>query len=183
MVHDSTFIIFTDGSSTVYKNKNGNKFGGIGVYFEDKPEYNISKSLTGPNVTNQKAELIACIYGIKICKDIAKQKNIVNYNILLYSDSMYTINCATKWAIVWEQHGWKRKVGKTYKEVLNLELVKELYEIIKTVTIQFVHVKSHKSEPKIKDNNWKIWQGNDIADKLASKGMMDAIEMDKYIAC
>ena len=41
--------------------------------------------------------------------------------IILYSDSMYTINCATKWAIEWEKNGWKRKTG----DILNLIYVKE----------------------------------------------------------
>jgi ribonuclease HI len=162
-------IIFTDGSSTVYKNKNGLKFGGIGVYIKDHPEYNISRPLIGKEVTNQKAELIACIEAINLCKKIGKTK------IILYSDSMYTINCATKWAKTWESNGWKRQVGKQLKEVLNLEYVKELYELIKGLDIKFIHVRSHQKEP-IKDDMYFIWEGNNIVDKLASDAMNKIIK-------
>ena len=100
----TTKIVFSDGSSTVYKNENNLKYGGIGIHIEGNNEYDLSIPLIGSGVTNQKAELIAAITAIKLCKN--KIDNLDK--IILYSDSMYTINCATKWAIEWEKNGWKR---------------------------------------------------------------------------
>jgi len=84
---------------------------------------------------------------------------------------MYTINCATKWAKGWEQNGWKRKVGSSLKEVLNLDLIKELYQLVSSVEIKFVHVRSHQKEPSKADSKWRLWFGNKMADELAGQAM------------
>jgi len=164
-------IVFLDGSSTVYKNNNGIKFGGIGIHIKNMDEYNISIPLIGKEVTNQKAELIACITAIKLCKKISN-----NNKIILYSDSMYTINCVTKWASEWEKNGWKRKTG----EILNLKYIKELYEIVKGINIEFKHIKSHQKEPNRDSIEWDLWNGNNIVDKLAINAM-NSIRKNIYI--
>ncbi len=166
-----TFTIFTDGSSTIYKNKLGLKIGGVGVYLEGYEEYNISKHISGPEITNQKAELMACIDAIKICKSIAVNKKIEKWNMIIYSDSMYTIKCATEWAEKWEQNGWKRKEGGKFKEVLNLNLVQELYNLVQSVDVKFIHVRSHQKEPAKNSPEWRLWFGNKIADELARDAM------------
>ena len=38
---DHRILIFTDGSSTVFKNSDNKKFGGAGVFFKDNSKYNI----------------------------------------------------------------------------------------------------------------------------------------------
>ena len=76
-----TIIIFSDGSSTVYKNKDNLKYGGIGVHVEGYDEYDLSIPLIGSDVTNQKAELLAAITAIKLCK--SKFNNLEK--IILYS--------------------------------------------------------------------------------------------------
>lgn len=43
----------------------------------------------------------------------------------IYSDSLYSVKTATIWAPGWAAKGWKRKGG----EVLNLDLVQELYAL------------------------------------------------------
>lgn len=171
-----TFTVFTDGSSTVYKNKNGLKFGGIGVHIEGYEEYNISKQMAGSNITNQKAELSGCIEAIKICKHIANILNIIEWDIILYSDSMYAIKCATEWAKKWEKDGWKRKSGNKLNEVLNLDLIKELYGLVNATKIKFFHVRSHQKEPSKISPQWKFWMGNKMADELASNAMVKAIK-------
>ena len=168
----TTFIVFTDGSSTVYKNKNGIRFGGVGVFIEGYPEHNLSLSLSGEHITNQKAELLACIEAIKKCSSIAQQKGLLKWSMIIYSDSMYTIKCATEWAPKWEANGWKRKVGGRDQEVLNLKYVQELYKLVNKVNIKFIHVRSHQIEPSKNDPTWKLWYGNKIADELAGNAML-----------
>ena len=63
----SEVIIFTDGS-TLNNQIKGNRKGGVGVFFGDNDERNISLALKesdGNKVTNQVAELLACIKGIE----------------------------------------------------------------------------------------------------------------------
>jgi ribonuclease HI len=168
----TTVEVFSDGSSTVYKNADNLKFGGIGVHIKDY-KYDISFPLIGSAVTNQKAELIAAIMAIKLCKNKIKQLD----KIILYTDSMYVINCATKWAKEWEKNDWKRKKG----EVLNLELVKELYELSKSINVTFKHIRSHQKEPDKNNENWYLWNGNKIVDKLAND-IMNNINKIKNIS-
>ncbi len=86
----SNIVVFTDGASTVYKDENNNRYGGAGVYFENNIINSINKSFKGPTVTNQRMELMACICAIKaFAKHFGKDSS--NYQLTIYSDSMYTI--------------------------------------------------------------------------------------------
>ena len=173
------FIIYTDGSSTTFHDKTGLKYGGIGVFFGDNSNYNISKSYKGRNVTNQRMELQACISGIKKCIEIVDKKQL--WELTIYTDSMYTINCINEWAKKWILWGWKRKIGKQYKEIKNLDLIKELYKLSKLYSIKYIHRKAHQSEPS-KDNKiiWKTWYGNKMADKLAGDAMAKSKTLSLY---
>lgn len=155
--------IFTDGSTLNNQNK-GYRKGGVGVFFNDDDARNISiplKESPENKVTNQVAELLACIKGIE--KVIATQL-IQKKKIIIYTDSMYIVNMMTKWADNWISNNWKKSDGNT---VDNLELVKTLYYYSKNINMEFHHVKSHTKEPKKEDPNYYIWYGNYQADKLA----------------
>lgn len=166
-------IVFTDGSSTVYKDKKNNKYGGIGVYFDKYPNYNVSEGMKGPEVTNQRAELTACIRGIKTSKKIMKDQGYPEeWKVTIYSDSLYSINCATKWGRKWIQHGWKRKTGNKFNEICNLDLIKKLYQLTCMYDVTYVHVRGHQKQPDKKDEiKWFRWNGNNEADRLASGAM------------
>lgn len=163
-------IVFTDGSSTVYKDKKNNnlKYGGIGVYFGKKNKNNISKGMSGEDVTNQRAELKACIMAIqKTIRIMKKTKDL--WTLTIYSDSMYSIKCATEWAKKWILYGWKRKSGGKLEEICNLDLIKKLYMLACTYPVIFKHVKAHQKEPAKDDiQKWNLWEGNMMADKLAT---------------
>lgn len=156
--------IFTDGSAdNLVKTK-----GGCGVYFENKNYHihNISKQYTGTNITNQTTELKACILGIRKCVSIMTDKN-TEWKIIIKTDSMYTINCATVWGKKWIQYGWKKKEQNKYVEIKNKNIVEELYILSSIYPVEYIHVKSHKKEPKKDTTEWKDWFGNKMADKLA----------------
>lgn len=164
-----TYNIFTDGSSSI--KKDNNRFGGVGVYFGENSDNNISEGHVGNNVTNQRMELLACILGIEKIIDITKNKN--NYwKANIYSDSMYTINCVTKWAPNWIQLGWRRKVGNNIKDnILNLDLIKKLYMYTKMYPINYIHVRSHQKKPDEESEEYFKWYGNYQADELATGAM------------
>ena len=156
-------IIFTDGS-TLNNQSKGKRKGGVGVFFGDEDTRNISISLedTDTNkVTNQVAELLACIKGIE--KVVTSQK-IGKNKIIIYTDSMYIVNMMNSWAKNWEKNNWKKSDNK---DVENIELIKKLYYYSKNLKIDFRHVKSHQKEPDKNNPDYKIWYGNNQADKLA----------------
>ncbi len=156
-------IIFTDGS-TLNNQSKGKRKGGVGVFFGDEDTRNISISLeeTDTNkVTNQVAELLACIKGIE--KVVTSQK-IGKNKIIIYTDSMYIVNMMNSWAKNWEKNNWKKSDGE---DILNPDLVKKLYYYSINLNVEFNHVKSHTKEPEKSDPKYFTWYGNMQADKLA----------------
>lgn len=161
-------IIYADGSSAKRENK---RCGGIGIYFENTKD-EICKSFTNDNPTNQRMELQACLTAIKLY--IKQNKNFsTNKELIIRTDSMYSINCITNWSNKWKDNNWKRKVGKKDAEVLHLDLIKELYELYhdQKYKIKFEHVKAHQKRPDKQSDKWNQWYGNYMADKLASDAM------------
>ena len=153
--------IFTDGSSINNQNKIKRR-GGIGVFFGDNDKRNISKPLKTSKVTNQVAELTACVKGIEklFGTEIVNTKQVV-----IYTDSMYIVNSMTKWAKKWEKNDWMNSQGKT---VENKKLIKKLYYYTNNFNIIFRHVKAHKNEPNKNSDKYYLWYGNMMADKLAT---------------
>ena len=168
-------VVYVDGSSTVFPDKNRDKFGGIGVYFPDK-NIKIQDSYKSDTVTNQKMELMASIVAIKRC--ITDNKNSL-WQLTIYTDSMYVINCMTKWASKWILFDWTRYNGKKEMEITNLKLIKQLYKLSKLYPVSYSHVRSHQKEPTDKNSSkWQHWQGNKIADELANKAMTSLRDKD-----
>lgn len=73
---------------------------------------NVSETLGGSRQTNQRAELTAIIRAL----DIAPRDR----DVVIVTDSQYSINCVTKWADSWRRNGWKTTTGKA---VENKDLV------------------------------------------------------------
>jgi ribonuclease HI len=155
-------IIYTDGACKNNQNKNIRK-AGCGVFFGERDNNNLSVKLDGPKQTNQVAELTACILGIE--KLIEFNNNLKIDNIIIKTDSMYTINCINTWFEGWKKRGWKKADGKL---VDNLELIQKLHNYVKTYNIKMVHVRAHKEEPPKDDPSYDDWYGNMMADKLAT---------------
>ncbi len=185
-------IIYTDGAcknNNVHNNQNNNNIrkGGYGVYFGDNDNNNpkienISEKLEGPKITNQVAELTACIKAIeKLVENkiinathnnnnnniVAMQQIDPKGHIIIKTDSMYTINCIDNWFNGWKKRGWKKADGKP---VDNLELIQKLHEYKTLYNVKFIHVRAHKSEPSKDDKDYADWYGNMMADKLATSG-------------
>jgi ribonuclease HI len=160
-------VAFTDGSSFV--DNKGDRHGGIGVYFQHDNKLNISKSYTTGDVTNQRMELLACIKCIEKCVRLYKTQL---WDLHIYTDSMYSMNCASVWASDWIKLGWKRYVGGKLKDnICNLDLIKKLYKLTKLYNVNYTHVRSHQKKPEESSDKYFLWVGNDQADKLANKAM------------
>jgi ribonuclease HI len=151
-------VIFTDGS---YMKKKTETLAGIGVYFPNGELVNISKKFTVEPITNQRTELYAIYKGIKIIA-----KNFKFKNIMIYSDSEYSIKSLTIWIDNWKKNSWKSANGK---DVLNQDIIKKIdkYLVKYKGKIKFQHVRAHTG----KNDDLSKW--NDEADKLAKSGALE----------
>ncbi|CCJ29657.1 unnamed protein product [Pneumocystis jirovecii] len=96
---------------------------------------NISECVIGLKQTNQRAEIMAVIRAIE---------SVSNYeNILINTDSKYTVNALTVWYKKWENNNWKRIDGKSVK---NIDLLKKALKLIKERNgyTKLKHVVGHK---------------------------------------
>lgn len=57
----------------------------------------------------------------------------------IHSDSEFWINVLTKWADSWYAHGWKKSKG----EIMNLDIVKKLYQLYHQYPVKLIWVRGH----------------------------------------
>ena len=77
---------------------------------------------------------------------------------------MYSINCLTEWIEKWKDNNW---IGSKNQSILNLDIIKPTYELIKKYENQiiFKHVVAHTKNMDFESI------GNSIADDLARKSV------------
>tara|TARA_B100001093_G_C26604114_1_gene917242 strand:- start:174 stop:626 length:453 start_codon:yes stop_codon:yes gene_type:complete len=145
--------VFTDGACRNNGKKNAKA--GIGIYFGENDDRNISERISGKQ-TNNCAELLAIIKVFDILTSEIKQGTPVS----IYSDSKYSIDCLTKWSQLWAQNNWR-------KPIKNKELIKhgyDLFQLYNNVTI--FHIKAHTTNMDI------LSVGNRKADYLANQSIL-----------
>jgi ribonuclease HI len=138
-------IIYTDGCCINNGKKNAR--GGIGVYFGENDNRNLSEKLLGEKQTNNRAELTAVIRALEVTS---------NSNMKIYTDSMYVQKGITNWIKNWEKNNWKTAKGTP---VENKDLWKCLKELEKNKTVEYTYVKAHCGI-----------EGNEKEDELANNG-------------
>lgn len=174
-----TIKVYTDGSCKA--NGKAISQGGVGVYFSHLNPKNKSLSYESARdrfydnysivenigvATNNKTELLAILIALEECKEDLEN----GVDVMVYSDSRYSINCCTNWPLLWEKKDWKTSVGK---DVLNKTLIKTIFdEFIQKYKglITFEHVRSHTKKPSDFDPLYETWLGNYEADRLAVIG-------------
>lgn len=135
-------IIYTDGSCNLNVPS-----AGAGVFFEFRPEWNISCSVPGRQ-TNQRAELYAIYKALqKMVQESDTKTDDPAKCCTILSDSLYSIRVATK--------QWRAKT--------NLDLIRPIWDCINTLKkkqwdIRWRHVRGHTGI-----------RGNEIADDLANQ--------------
>ncbi len=89
--------------------------------------------------------------------------------VIIYSDSLYAINCLVNWHKTWAKHDWKTPSGE---EVKNKEIIQEiLSKIAKKKYVRFNKVEAHSGDPfnsivdyLARDLTSKMRQHPDLAD-------------------
>jgi ribonuclease HI len=162
--------IFTDGSYKKSTNKTG-----AGIYL-GPTAMNLYINMPVDSTNNQ-AELFALYLTLKIINVSPQVLNDLQQPLTIISDSKYSIDSITKWYKSWVKNGWKTADGSPVK---NKELLIAIQTEWKNAnntakqggwSIKIEHQFSHKSAPigyPASSKEYIIWQGNDIADKIAS---------------
>lgn len=138
-------VVYTDGSCL--NNGKGGASGGIGVFFGDNDNRNVSMKLMDEmKPTNQRAEILAVISALEIVKDEPVE---------IRTDSMYVIKAVTDWSIDWERRDWKTSKNEP---VQNLDLFKKLFNLIeqRKEKVRWTYVPGHEG-----------YYGNEKANELA----------------
>ncbi|KAJ1951607.1 hypothetical protein FBU59_000011 [Linderina macrospora] len=138
--------VYTDGASS--NNGKSGARAGYGVFFDHNDPRNVSEPLQGPRQTNQRAELTA----------IRTALERTDGDVVIHTDSKYSIESVTNWSRNWENNGWKTSSGKP---VQNQDLIQDILDLARNRngTVEYNHVKGHSGHP-----------GNDAADFLATQG-------------
>tara|TARA_R110002073_G_scaffold24192_2_gene81664 strand:+ start:773 stop:1195 length:423 start_codon:yes stop_codon:yes gene_type:complete len=111
----------------------------------------VEKTLHGGEAmsTNNRMELTAVIKGLEALKK--------SCDVSITTDSKYVLQGVTEWMENWKKRNW-RTASK--KPVMNVELWKELDELVAKHSIEWTWVKGHSGHEE-----------NEIADQLANRGI------------
>jgi len=140
---NDTIYIYTDGAC-----KGNPGIGGWGVLMIYK---NTEKEFFGgeEETTNNRMEMTAAIKGLGQLSRSCK--------VILTTDSQYLRKGITEWIINWKKRGWKTAAKKPVK---NVDLWKQLDDLVKDHDVTWNWVKGHSGHPE-----------NEKADELANKGI------------
>jgi ribonuclease HI len=139
IVNDETsinLIGYTDGSCI-------DETGGSGIVLLQNNNVIGEWSIMSPEqpTTNNRAELQAILHLLTLIVSIKFDQ------IIIRSDSKYSINCITKWINTWKQNSWKTANGRP---VSNVDLIRVIDTMINLLSerglIIFEHVYGHRGE-------------------------------------
>jgi len=167
----SLLYIFSDGNCKGNGKKNAR--GGYSVYFGETLSFSqFNTTIIDTNQpTNNKLELSGILYIFKV---LAENPSLFkDINVVIVSDSLYSIKCIDVWSKCWAKNGWK---NSKKQDVKNKELIQEILNLKYQVNVKnqcitkFRHVFSHQQEPEDKSSiEWKLFNGNCIVDTNINK--------------
>ncbi len=146
--------IYTDGGCEPNPGEAGS---GMAIYRKGKIS-ELWYGLYNPMGTNNTAELSALYQAMLVAKDeLAKERTVV-----IFSDSKYSIQCVTQWAVNWQKKGWTKAGG----EIKNLELIKDMFTLYQALKdqLQILHVNGHVGV-----------EGNELADRMSIKAIAENV--------
>jgi ribonuclease HI len=98
--------------------------------------------------TNNRMELEAVVQGLSQLKRPC--------SVELFTDSVYVGKGLSEWMAGWKRNGWRRREGKGWGEVKNVELWQQLDHLTTKHRIKYTRVAGHSGHPE-----------NDRCDELA----------------
>lgn len=161
--------IFTDGSATLQKPKNGGhamyvmegQYDGM-IKYGRTPDIDINGDPCA--ITNNRGEGLAIINAMEFVKI-----NDIRYPVEIVTDSQLYINIITKWMYEWYNLSPTFTIKKDGGLIANKDIVETLYNL-RRANITFRHVNSHRTAPENKDSlEYLLWYGNNVVDQYAKK--------------
>ena len=125
-----------------------------------KTKKEVEKSGGVPQATNNRMELQAVIEGLKALKRPC--------NVEVFTDSTYVGKGISEWMPNWKKNNWKRREGKRWKDIKNVELWKQLDELLQVHTVKYTRVAGHSGHAE-----------NDRCDELAVAAYQPFLEYKK----
>jgi len=152
---DGDVTIYCDGGCTPNPGKAGS---GVAVYRSGQLSelwYGLYETMG----TNNTAELGALYESLLLAQKEAQNSNAVE----IKCDSMYSIDCISKWAISWEKKNWTKKGGA----IKNLEIIKKSYYLYNDIkhNVKLSHIKAHAG-----------FEGNELADRMTMFAIQEMSE-------
>jgi ribonuclease HI len=154
--------VFTDGACSA-NGRPGAK-AGYAIWFPDHQSLSTSARIpAGEPQTNQRAELAAIHRSVVVLEE----RGFRDEDLIIYTDSEYSMNCLTKWITGWVARGWKTAAGG---DVLHRDLIQDTStRLAKFKSYRFVHVRSHTGGEDDLSRN------NDIVDRMARATIDDTV--------
>ena len=147
------YFVYTDGACI--NNGRRDARAGIGVYFGEHDERNVSKSVLGKQ-SNNTAELGAALEAYHIIRsDILNGKKVG-----IVTDSEYVLKCVGSYGDKCSKNNWIEDIPNKY-------IVKSLYNLASEFSSQtrFYHIRSHTNKTDVHS------VGNEGADVLANRAI------------
>jgi ribonuclease HI len=129
-------LLFSDGACS------GNPGPGGWACILRHPASGTEKELSGgaANTTNNQMELLAVISGLEsLTRPTAVE---------VITDSKYVADGCSSWMPNWKKNDWKRKDGKRWVQVKNVELWQRLDGLLAKHGVRFTVVKGHSGHPE-----------------------------------
>ena len=92
------------------------------------------------DTTNNRMELQAVISGLS---QLTRRTRVE-----VITDSKYVADGCRSWMHGWKKNGWRRKVGKQFKPVSNVEYWQKLDALLAKHEVSFTVVKGHSGHPE-----------------------------------
>ncbi|MCA9073854.1 MAG: ribonuclease HI [Planctomycetaceae bacterium] len=128
--------LFTDGACS------GNPGPGGWAYVLKHPASEREKEASGgaAQTTNNQMELQAVIEGLSALKTRSR--------VEVVTDSVYVAKGSSEWMPGWKKNGWRRREGKSWKPVKNVEFWQNLDDLLAAHDVRFTVVKGHSGHPE-----------------------------------
>ena len=153
--------VYCDGSS---RGNPGNGGYGFVLFDTNDPSRIIyARSAQYPDVTNNRMELLGLLHALDYIEDYYPEEDVV-----IYSDSAYTVNACNDWMHTWSKNGW---INSKKQTVENVDLMKALWDYFRR---DFFHCELRKCA----GHDGVLH--NELADLLARKSIDKFYETTDY---
>lgn len=161
--------IFTDGSC-IGNGRKGAK-AGFAVWIPEHPTLSVAERVPEDQPqTNNRAELSA-IHRAAVILDTGGYHDV---DVVIYTDSQYSIDCLTRWLPGWRARGWKTAGGG---DVLHRDLIEDISNrLSKCKSYRFHHVRAHTGGADDLSVN------NDRVDRMAYATVDDTVQVTPVVA-